>query len=266
MLFSISMSIDIYSQTVSGVILDSTTKAPLEYVNIGIIEKNIGTVSDENGKFSIDLSSLSDQDTILISCIGYNSDKQIVKDYRIKKNQDILLVSNPIELNEIVVSPTLFKNKILGNKHNKKIIIGGFENNEKGFECGVLLKIKKSAILEKFTCNIAKCTYDSIFYRLNVYKQIDDETFENILQKPIYIKQKIEKSKTSIELDLSEYNLKVEGNTLITLEHISDMGEGNLLFSGGFTGSSCYSRKTSQGNWKKIPIKLGFNVTAKVEE
>lgn len=98
-------------------------------------------------------------------------------------------------------------------------------------------------------------------YRVNVYKEIGNNDFINILDQPIYIKQKIENKKTSLEVDLSKYNIMVENNTLVTLEHIADMGDGHLLFSGNpFKGSTCYFRKKSHSEWNKTPLKLGFNV------
>ncbi len=262
-----TINVVVYSQTYSGIVTDKQTNAPIEYVSIGIIGKDIGTVSDKAGVFALEIDDQYHQDSIMFSCIGYES--QIIPIPTLDKNrlETIILEPKIISLNEIVVIPSNFNEKIIGNKYSGKTIQGGFRENRKGFECGVLLNIKKRAILEKLTCNITSCTYDSLFYRVNVYKQLDKNSFQNILDSPIYINLKPDKGKKSLEIDLSIYDLTVEGNTLITLEHITDLGEGHLLFSGGILkGSTCYYRKTSQGNWSKTPVKLGFNVTAKVEE
>lgn len=257
----------IYGQNYSGTVIDKQTNIPIEYVSIGIIGKDIGTVSDEKGAFIFDINNQYNQDSIMFSCIGYESLIMNVSAYKKEETRTIILEQKVISLSEIVVIPSIFKEKIIGNKYRGKKMQGGFRENKKGFECGVLLNIKKRAILEKLTCNIASCTYDSVFNRVNVYKEVEKNSFENILDFPIYVKLKSDKSKRSLDLDLSTYDLMVEGNTLVTLEHIADMGEGHLLFSGGILkGSTCYYRKTSQGNWSKTPIKLGFNVTAKVEE
>ena len=77
--------------------------------------------------------------------------------------------------------------------------------------------------------------------------------FENVLQKPIYISLPKEKVKELISINLKPYNIVVEGNFLITLEHVKDLDPGNLFFSVGLSKKTYY-RKTSQGIWEKVPI------------
>jgi hypothetical protein len=251
--------------TIHGTIIDETTKAPVQYVNIGIAGKNTGTVSDIRGRYAILINSLFEQDSILFSCIGYKPKYVTVNELRESANEIIFLSREIYEIKEITVVPAHYKEKILGNNHHSKIM-GGFRDNNKGYECGILLKIKKPTILENFSCHIARCTYDSICYRLNIYRQTGRNSFENILKQPIYIKQRWTSENRSLDIDLLKYNLVVEENTLVTLEHIEYMGEGELLFPGGLSGTTCYYRKTSQGDWKKTPVKLSFRVTVKTEE
>jgi hypothetical protein len=61
----------IYGQTYYGLILNSETGLPIEYVNIGVFGKNIGTVSDNNGKYTLTVDPQYDDDTLLVSCIGF---------------------------------------------------------------------------------------------------------------------------------------------------------------------------------------------------
>lgn len=41
---------------VTGLVIDSKTEKTIEYVNIGISNKGVGTVSNENGIFSLKLN------------------------------------------------------------------------------------------------------------------------------------------------------------------------------------------------------------------
>ena len=70
LLFSTSA---VFSQTISGTVVDLSSKQALAYVNIGIIGKGIGTVSDINGKFSINLDDSLNSQTLKFSYIGYTS-------------------------------------------------------------------------------------------------------------------------------------------------------------------------------------------------
>ena len=245
----------------SGTIKNKKSNEVLEFVSIGIVGKEIGTVSGIDGSYSLIISPEFDKDSIKFSCIGYLPFIKEVAEYKSLPNKDIVLETKDIVLTEIVVNQLNLKEKILGNKYKARTFQGGFRENNKGFECGVLLKVKKKTHLQQLVCNIAECTYDSIMYRVNVYKEVGNNDFTNILDQPIYIKQKIESKRTSLDIDLAKYNIMVENNTLVTLEHIADMGDGYLLFSGSpFKGSTCYFRRKSHSEWNKTPLKLGFNV------
>jgi hypothetical protein len=264
-IFLLSCITNSYSEIYKGKIIDRTTSLPIEYVNIGIVGKNIGTVSDVNGNFSLTIDIQHNNDTLLISCLGYFPKSIKVEDFIKSIKTDIKLDEKVTELPKVIVLPKKYKNKRLGISTQSKSIQAGFKENQLGYECGVMMKIKKSAILENVNINIAFCTYDSIFYRLNIYKVLNDKTFENILQKPIYIKMSKNEIKNEIKVDLSQSPIIVNGNTLITLEHIKNLGSGQLNFCAGFSGKTYY-RKTSQGNWESAPIGVSISVDAKVEK
>ena len=124
-----------------------------------------------------------------------------------------------------------YKKKILGNETKSKVAQAGFTQNKLGYEMGVLMYTKKNTILEKVNLNVASCTYDTIFYRLNIYKKLASGEFENILKEPIYIQFEKEKIKETIQVDLSKYGIEVEGDFLVTVELVKDLGKGHLFFS-----------------------------------
>jgi hypothetical protein len=252
-------------QNYKGIIVNSKNGNPIEYVNVGVIKKNIGTVSDNKGKYSINLVAEFDNDTLMFSCIGYQPYLIKVSEFKNLGQKDILLDERIFELNEVIVRPKVFKHKILGVTANLKSINAGFKENQLGYECGVMLKIKKSAILERLDINIASCSYDTVFYRINIYKVKGDMNFTNILEHPIYLKLATDEVKDKIEFDLKKYNIKLQGDCLITLEHVKNIGSGSLLFCASL-GNKTYFRKTSQGIWETAPAGISISVDAKVEK
>ena len=143
--------------------------------------------------------------------------------------------------------------------------MSGFDENKLGYECGVLLKIKNTAILKRININVVYCSYDTIFYRINIYKVVDKLQFENILLKPIYVKIAKDKIRDKITVDLSKENIQLHGNCLVTIEQIKDLGKGYIRFSATFPGKTYY-RRTSQGSWGIAPIGISINVEAKIEK
>ncbi|MGB0390228.1 MAG: carboxypeptidase-like regulatory domain-containing protein [Salibacteraceae bacterium] len=64
-----------FAQTnhIKGLLIDKQTKAPLPYANIAIDARFQGTVTNEDGKFIIDLSTVDANSKVSFSYIGYNS-------------------------------------------------------------------------------------------------------------------------------------------------------------------------------------------------
>ena len=249
---------------ITGSVLDAENNLPVEYVNIGIVGKNIGTVSDKSGQFNLLIETQYLNDSLLFSCIGYES--YFVKISDIKENDIILLKEKSFLLNEVVVVPRIFKEQVFGITAKSGIGVTGFENNNLGYECGLLMKNKKRAKIKSVKVNISSCTYDTIFYRLNIYEIKEKGGFENILTEPIYvIASKEDILNSSLQVDLAEQNIVVNGNFLVTLEHIRDLGKGGLWFPATLKQKTYY-RKTSQGKWETVPIGISLSVIANVEK
>jgi hypothetical protein len=255
----------VFGQKYSGLILNKKTLLPIEYVNIGIAGKGIGTVSNNNGKYVLILDAEFENDTLLVSCIGYYPFSIKVSEFKKLKTQTIYLDEKIFSLKEVVIHPKIYKERILGITSKSKSFTAGFKENKLGYEFGILIKVKKSTIIEKVNINIALCTYDTILYRLNIYKVVGRMNFENILQKPIYIKLSKDQINEKVIIDLESYNLEVNGDFLITIEHIKDLGPGELMFCGSLLDKTYY-RLTSQGNWYTIPMGISISLIAKVEK
>lgn len=254
----------ITATNIQAKVLCKNTKAPVEYVNVGIAEKNIGTVSNQDGDFSLTLTPEFTNDTLTLSCIGFSTIKIAIGDLVNKQHAVVYMSENVVGLSEILVKPLKTKIKALGVLTKSKSIQAGFQNNELGYECGILMKNRKAAWLKTLNLNIGTCTYDTIFYRLNVYKVTKRGTFENILTDQIFIKLSKSEVVDVVRIDLQKYNVCVRGNFMVTLEHVRDLGKGALNFGSGLSHKTYY-RKTSQGNWKTVPIGVGINVVAEVE-
>lgn len=256
-----------FAQTYTGQVLDESTKKSLEYVNIGVIGKDIGTVSDVNGHYNINIGTGFDNDSIRFSYTGYIPISIKMTDFK-KQSHLISLKPQVFNLSEVVIKPIRVKEKKLGNNF-KVFFQAGFKDNRKGYEMGVLLKVKKRAILHNISIKVSNCSYDSLCFRLNIYKETDKKTFVNVLRDPIYIFRKVPKSRFILNVNLSDNKLNdivVEGNTLVTMEFIKDLGKGGLYLASGMIGAKSYCRKTSQGKWESLPVKLGISVDAEVEK
>ena len=70
--------------TVKGKVTDDKG-IPLPYANIGLYEKNVGTLSDPDGTFEITLPASSTNDSLIFSTVGYETKKIAVSGLKLSK-------------------------------------------------------------------------------------------------------------------------------------------------------------------------------------
>jgi outer membrane receptor for ferrienterochelin and colicins len=90
---------------IKGKCIDQMGK-PILYANVGIVDSNMGAVTNEEGEFVIEGEFVSDKGTIVVSCMGYET-KSIVADR--KSEVEIVLKSSLIELEEIKIGASNYK-------------------------------------------------------------------------------------------------------------------------------------------------------------
>jgi hypothetical protein len=248
----------VFCQSYKGVVLANETRTAIGFVNVGIIGKNVGTVTDQSGNFSLDIDSRYDNDSLRFSLIGYEPKSYLLKDFRENSVKEILLKPKTYNLSEVTVTYHRSKGIRLGVPVESNQLKSGFSDNELGSEMGVMIETNGHVRLEDINLNVATCTYDSVTYRLNIYQCLDNDEYKNILQKPIYISFSKNDINEAIVLDLKKYSIIIEGTVLITLELYKDLGEGRLLFHTQFFTGTTYHRKTSEGKWTESPGLIGM--------
>lgn len=243
------------TQSIYGVVSDSGNK-PLPYVNIGIVGKNVGTVTDENGEYALLIDNSFINDTVRFSMVGHKPKSLLVSDMISKSNNkiDVILRHSTIELAEVVVRASKYKERNKG----KKIILGlgnfgfgaGFNTDALGNEAGRKFTIKDKVLLSEFRFYIAKSTYDSLLFRMNIYSVKDNLPFENLLKNNVIINTDIKKG--WVYVDLLEYDILAEEDIIVTLEWIKDFKTKGTLTFGSSLGYPAYYRPASQGKWSRF--------------
>jgi len=251
---------------VDGITKDSETKKPIPYVNIGIVKKNFGTVSDSVGKFNLNFPSTLEKDTIRLSSIGYQTKSILVKDFllSLKMNSIVELLPDITKLREVVVTNKKLKEEIIGTRTKSKKFGNGFSNAALGCEFGSKIKIKHSPIyIKKFHANVNSNTSQRTKFRLNFYNIKDGLPNEKIVDENIIFTIGVKQGK--FILDLEEYNIIVEENFYCTIELVESQKRGEeIFFSAKFLGRTTGYRWTSQAEWQKTgKVGVGFHYTIK---
>lgn len=252
------------AQTFEGVIKDAKTNQPLPYVNVGIIGKSVGTVTDSAGHYKLNLAS-HDADSLKLSMIGYIAQTFRVSAFVSDAHKTILLQPSVTQLKEVKVSNRKWKEGILGNTSQSDNSNAGFRENRLGYEIGTVIKIKKSpTYLKKFNVHISNASSYPVRLRLNFYslkKGMPDQLLQN---QNIYVD--VLAGQKDIHVNLEPYNIFVDDTFFTSLEWIENSKGRGLMFSAYlslFGSGAVISRETSQANWEKEGIAgIAFNVLA----
>ncbi|MDP2187055.1 MAG: carboxypeptidase-like regulatory domain-containing protein [Sphingobacteriaceae bacterium] len=246
-----------------GQVVDIQNSGPLAYVNIGIANKNIGTVSAADGQFKLQLNEKQLGDTVSFSFIGYESLRipvQMLLELRIP----VVMTPKSFELQEIVVKSRRYKERFFGYFTEGKTAQAGFNENVLGKECGVPMRTKKPTLLEEVQINFGTCTYDSVFFRLNFYQMSAKGEYEPVLNEPQYYAFSKGELLQTLAIDIRNLNIQVQGQFMVSVEYYRDLGPGRLFFKSKLNGSSLI-RATSQAKWVPIPLGISLGVFGQVE-
>ena len=255
---------------ISGVIQDAKTKKKLPYVNIGVLHKEIGTVSNSEGLFEFHLLESNVNDTLRISSIGYTPKIVLAKTLLNQKNGlQISLEEEILALTEVVVTAKKWKKKILGNKTKSTFIGHLFYHEQLGKEMGIRMNVgRRPNFVDSFNFHISYNRFSAkAFFRLNMYKIVNGKPSENILKNNIIIA--IEPKQTgTITTNLEAYDIVLSEDVIVTLEWIDNEGEIKpteaLIVSVGLITGGTYERGSKESKMKKKLKGMGLGFTMDV--
>lgn len=103
--------------TISGIVKDQKSKKKLEYVNVSVPGTNIGTISNEDGRFSIKVSDSLQARALEFTRMGYYNKLETLEGKNIE-DMTVFMALNARELPEVVVqyqNPLLVVEQALKN-------------------------------------------------------------------------------------------------------------------------------------------------------
>jgi len=252
-------------QDFKGTLIDTKTGETLPYVNIGIVNRGVGTVSDEKGSFHLELNKedYSHSDSLQFSSIGYKTIKKAVKDLKFVYNEYPVIYLEPeiVNLKEIIVTNkgSYEIPETIGYQNTGEKIYGYWKDNiALGGELATKIKVKKGLRkLNKLFFEVASNASDSLLIRINIYDEDGFKSYPgtNLNATGENILFTIKTTTTLAKIDLSPYDLYVKNNFILSLELLKIYGDDaiSLVLLGApnkYTHS--YRKYASQGAWEKL--------------
>jgi len=259
------------AQKLSGTVLDAQTNKPLAYVHIGVLNKNMGLISAENGKFEIDLSKADKNDQVLFSMLGYDVVKMRIADISVSDHVEIKLVPKPQQLKEVVVHHKQPKPIKLGRFTPSHTTIGHSGTAELGLggEWGLQIFNKgKKYWIDNVQFHLRFNTVDSILFRIQIYSVKDGLPNESLLARDAFVTSRAEQH--WIMKDFKQENLILNEDVIVTFEVVriwwSKKSDNQffITFGKGYSEGKSFSRASSLDKWaigERPPVTMFIQVS-----
>jgi CarboxypepD_reg-like domain len=157
-----------FDKEVKGVLLDFDSITPLPYANIILLYKNIGTITNESGEFSLNITNLHRNDTLSFQYIGYVT--KYISINQIDSPAVIYLKESTYNLNEIFV----FTNDLNAESIVKKVLEKKETNYKRNFNKS------QTFIRKRFISDINNIKFD---YKKSSFPELNEEMIKKIERK-----------------------------------------------------------------------------------
>ena len=239
---------EIYGQSTIGGKVISTNGSPIPYVHIGIRGENVGTVSFEDGSFTLQIPEAHQNRNLTFSAVGFQDVDLGIN--TLTSQSIITLEERSISLGEIVVSNK--KIKVESAYRINKVGKVNFADLRKGTE--IFVKIKpwaKTFDLSRLDVSIGENTLDEFSVRCNFYA-IDAEGLpgDRLTTKSPLITTSLKRGK--LRFDLSDIGLVNAGNFYVGIEWIISSRQAALY-------------KAAKVDWTKYGVKPEYAKKYRIE-
>ena len=264
---------------IMGKVMDSNKNTALNYANIGIANKSVGTVSDSNGIFKLKLNDkVTINDTIQFSYVGFKTKKVLVSALKTKDPIVLLEPQNNV-LKEVIIKPKKFKLRKVG-KSSAGLGLTSLDfysfydkdvDDRLSREMGMKFELKKECKIKDLNFRIASNQFKSLKFRVNFYNIKNDLPNELIVSKNIITE--IQNGYAGwYTIDLEPYNIYFDKGTneiAVTLQWIeskkSTPRSKYFSISGTISPfSTNYYRGEALSTWTKSHQSMRFYLTTMV--
>lgn len=258
------------AQKISGTVFSKEENTGIPYANIGVEKHSLGTISDENGNFSIDLNNVESGAKVKIAIAGYETFSETVENFIKQDRKKIYLKEKFKNIQEVKLVPKKLVDKNWGvNTKTKSVMYSvnpSLRSDDFLGETALEFKTNKKSKIKNIHLNIANITADRpVVMRYTIYNEKNGFPGESILDEEI----KVELTKDKIiddafTVDVNDKNIWVQGKFFVGIQFLKEF-EGRLNISAALFRTG-YLRRF-YGEWKKMTIAApAINIDVKVDK
>ncbi len=239
-----------HAQELSCRITDSGGE-PVAYANIYAPQKGSGAVSDARGQFTLNIGNM---DTLVFSCIGYEEKIMLAGELRNAPGGcRVVLEATAYVFPSVEVKTTRYRNRKTGldmRSEAVQIWLTG-DDEQLGREIGTVMANTAPCFIDRVGFNLIEVSFDSLFYEVNIYALDGGNPGHYLNRNRIFGWISRENAHKSIEIDVSEQRIFVEGDFFVSVEAIrvaSGAQRYAITFPGSLFGKKSL-QKSPDGRW-----------------
>ncbi|XWN36929.1 MAG: carboxypeptidase-like regulatory domain-containing protein [Balneola sp.] len=254
-------------ETINGEVLDEV-KNPIPFAHIGVSGSKLGTVADDNGKFSLNISKIGHDDTLYVSSIGYSTEKFTFKEIRNRESFSIVLKKKTNVLDEVVIEEKKQKKISYGRSRAYRLSGWVFSGIGNGNEVGRIFRNSKNIEIVDFRFHLKTSDFDSSLYRINI-QEVENEELNLINKNEIFVRST--QKKGWVNVDLSSEIIITDQDFLVTVELVKgwindkETKRGEIVYSAKESGKKeTFLRPHKFSDYERIDLVISMRVNAYV--
>ncbi|WP_370687379.1 serine hydrolase [Fulvivirga maritima] len=223
---------------ISGSVINNQTKQPIPYVNIGIANTEVGTISNEDGSFTINIPlKYSDQD-LLFSSVGYIRKSFPISSISTAANNLVVsLNENVLELGEVEIVAKQEKKKSVTLGNGKSLLLSGqihYDTLSAGSAMALLIDKsdnKNLTFLKEASLHIAKNLSPEFKVRMRIMS-VDSQTDKpgvDLLTHQVLVTSDVKKG--WLDFEISDTQIVKEDQFFLVFEWIMDKDDRKYVTS-----------------------------------
>ena len=235
-------------------VVDARTQQPVPYASVGVPGRPLGTVADAQGRFQPTQTGAAPADTLVVSCVGYQSRRLPLA--ALRQLPEVLLAPQAQALGEVVVQAATWKRRRVGREATGGGVVCNFHTRADtlpsarlGREGGAILRVRPHSFIEDAHVFISQSRFQGVRFRLNVRAvDTDNHPAASLLTQDVQFAVP-DSARGWQHIDLRPYNVNVgaEARVAVTLEWLA--------------GQPKPGKPATWHDWPSVAIPAAFSAT-----
>ncbi|MCR9250034.1 MAG: carboxypeptidase-like regulatory domain-containing protein [bacterium] len=245
-------------KTLTGKIIDAKTNEPLAFASIGVKGTSIGTISNSEGKYVLNVQGIAESDTVMISYIGYETYYATVKEIfynpvvHLKPAainlQEFQVNSEPLTVEQILERVVeRYDSNYVKSTNKQKVFFHKYENAPFPDKNQIVLKRSNFVGLDEKTFNEF---YDLMPKEFVEYQDAILELYEDEGKQKLVPVQAISLEESSMK-DLSKVLEEKLATFFKDIEETNKTTETYYKFRTGIFSTKVGHKETPDSTWKE---------------